>query len=394
MKKLILSFAVAGIITVSTVKAQYLSAFNNLTAYQSTGNTDVESLKKAQQAIDVAIADERSSIQGKTWYYRGLIYQLVYENKELSATNSDALIKASESYQKAFNVGDTKFKQTKESYENLITCSVQLYNRGIDQYQNKQYKEALLHFKEVASIKSFLSKQGVQNNVDDNNSLFNAALAALKLDDNANAKEILSKLIDNNYDSPAIYTTLSNIYLNEGNDAKAKEVLEKGTLRYPENVDIVISQLNLYLKEGKANEVLDKMIKASELDSKNASLLLAIGVTYYELKDVVKAEEYYNKAIEKNPNYFEAYNNLGQIYLEKANAYIEKMNDPKITDVKYKEFEKEREKHLKTSLPYLEKAAEIKPNSKEIFLVLKEVYAKLGDYEKSKQMKLKFESIK
>jgi tetratricopeptide (TPR) repeat protein len=70
------------------------------------------------------------------------------------------------------------------------------------------------------------------------------------------------------------------------------------------------------------------------------------------------------------------------------------MNDPKITDVKYKEFEKEREKHLKTSLPYLEKAAEIKPNSKEIFLVLKEVYAKLGDYEKSKQMKLKFESIK
>lgn len=393
MKKLILSFAVAGMLSFG-VKAQYLTAFNNLTAYQATGNTDVEALKKAQQAIDVAVADERAGAQGKTWYYRGLIYQLIFENKELSTENQDALLKASESYQKAFNVGDVKFKQDKEATQNLITASAQLYNKGVDLFQNRDYKMALSYFTEVAGIKTFLAGRGVQNNIDDNNALYNAALAALKLDDKKNAKQILSKLIDNNYDSPVVYATLSNIFLEEGDNAKALSILDKASARYPTNVDIIISQLNIYLKEGKASEHIDKMIKAAELDPNNASLFFAIGVAYSETKDNVNAEAYYNKAIEKDPKYFEAYNNLGQIYLDKANKFIELMNDPKLTDAKYKEYEKAREKELQAALPYLNKAAEIKPDSKEIFLVLKEVYAKLGDYEKSKQMKLKYESLK
>lgn len=393
MKKLIFSFAVAGMLSFG-LKAQYLTAFNNLTAYQATGNTDVEALKKAQEAIDVAIADERSAAQGKTWYYRGLIYQLIFENKELAVTNTDALLKASESYQKAFNVGDTKFRQDKEATQNLITASAQLYNKGVDLYQNKDYKMALLHFNEVAAIKNFLSGRGVQNNVDDNNALYNAALSALKLEDKKSSKEILSKLIDNNYDSPVVYVTLSNIYIEESDNTKALAVLDKAAARYPTNVDIIISQLNIYLKEGKASEHIDKMIKAAELDPNNASLYFAIGVAYSETKDNVNAEIYYNKALEKDPKYFEAYNNLGQIYLDKANKYIELMNDPKLTDAKYKEYEKAREKELQAALPYLLKAVEIRPDSKEIYLVLKEVYAKLGDYEKSKEMKLKFESLK
>jgi tetratricopeptide (TPR) repeat protein len=392
MKKTILSFAVAGILSLG-VKAQYLTAFNNLTAYQMSQNTDNESLKKAQEAIDVAAADERSGVQGKTWYYRGYIYQLIFENKEVSTDFPNALLTASESYQKAFNVGDTKFKQDKETIQYLITASAQITNKGIDLYQSKDYKAALTHFKEVAVIKEFLTKRGVQNNIDDNNALYNAALSALKLDDKKNAKEILSKLIDNNYDSPIIYTTLSSIYLEEGDNANGLAVLDKASARYPENVDIIISQLNIYLKEGKASEHIDKMIKASDLDPNNASLLFAIGVAYSETKDAVNSEAYYRKALEKNPNYFEAYNNLGQIYLDKANSYIELMNNPKLTDTKYKEYEKAREAELRIALPFLEKAAEIKPDSKEIFIVLKEVYAKLGDYEKSKQMKAKFDAL-
>ncbi len=392
MKKIILSFAVAGILSLS-VKAQYLTAFNNLTAYQASQNTDTESLKKAQQAIDVAVADERSGAQGKTWYYRGYIYQLIFENKEVTNDYPNSLLTASASYQKAFNVGDTKFKQDKESIQYLITASVQLSNKGVDLYQAKDYKAALTHFKEVAVIKEFLAGKGVQNNIDENNALYNAALSALKMEDINSAKEILAKLISNNYDSPVIYTTLSGIYLDAGDNANAISVLDKASARYPTNVDIIISQLNIYLKEGKASEHIDKMIKASELDPNNASLLFAIGVAYSELKDAVKAEAYYSKALAKNPDYFEAYNNLGQIYLDKANSYIELMNNPKLTDAKYKEYEKAREVELKAALPFLEKAAEIKPDSKEIFLVLKEVYAKLGDYEKSKQMKAKFDAL-
>src|SRR5690606_19041446 len=184
MKKLFITLALAGIFSL-VAQAQYLTAFNNLTAYQTSGNQDVESLKKAQEAIDNAVKDEKAGAQGKTWYYRGLIYQFIFENPNVSPSFPNALITASESYQKAFNVGDTKFRQEKEATQNLITASVQIYNKGIDHFQNANYKDALTHFLEVANIRSFFEGRGIQNNVDDDNALFNAALAALKLNNNA-----------------------------------------------------------------------------------------------------------------------------------------------------------------------------------------------------------------
>lgn len=374
--------------------AQYLTAFNNITTYQASGSTDLPALSKAREAIDEAIKDERSASQSKTWYYRGLIYQLVFENKDLAGDYPEALLTASQAYQKAFEVSvGTKFKQEKETTKNLITASTQMYNHGVDLFQNAEYKNALAHFSEISKVKEVLTKQGIENTIDDENALFNATLASLKLEDFKTAKNNLYRLIERNYDSPPIYTTLANILENEKNNQEAKNILEKGIARYPQNADLIISQLNIYLKEGKANEVLDKMLKASELDPNNSSLLGLIGLTYYELKDAVKAEEYYNKAIEKNPKNFEAYNNLAKIYLDIANDYIQKMNDPKLTDAQYNKLSLEREKNFKIALPYLEKAVEINDKSKDLYLVLKEVYAKLGDYEKSKTMKLKAESL-
>lgn len=393
MKKMFLSFAVAAFFTIAA-QAQYLTAFNNLTAYQTTGNTDTESLLRAKDAIDEAVTDEKGKLSGKNWYYKGLIYQLIGENKTTSANHPDAFYTASKAYQQAFNVADPKFKQDKESIQNLITASTQLYNQGVDQYQSKLYNESLKTFEEVSNIKSFLTAKGIQNNIDDNNSLFNAALAALKVENNVKAKEIMHKLIDNNYDNAPLYTSLANIYIAEKNLDKAKEVLAKGTARYPGNVDIIISEVNIYLAEGKSNEVLEKMKKAATLDPANHQLQFAIGVTYFELKDNVKAEEYYKNAITLKPDYYEPYQNLGKIYLDAANEFINKMNDPKVTDAKYKEYEKARDLNLNTALPYFEKAASIEPKNREVLVVLKEVYAKLNMFDKSKEIKLRLEQLK
>jgi len=42
--------------------------------------------------------------------------------------------------------------------------------------------------------------------------------------------------------------------------------------------------------------------------------LFEIGFRYYELEDYKKAEEYYKKAIEADPNYLVTYNNLATVY--------------------------------------------------------------------------------
>jgi len=393
MKKLFV-LLVAAFSFVFNAKAQYLTAFNNISTYQMSGGQDREALKNAAEAIDAAIKDERSSAQGKTWYYRGYIYQLIWQDSLLQSGYPNALITSSESYQKAFNVGDTKFKQADEAKQNLILLGGQLQLQGANYFDAAQYKEAQSHFIEVKKIKDFLAGQGVVKNIDDSNAIFNAVITSQKLNDNATAKQLLSSLVDQNYDNPIVYSVLADIYLSENNNEEAKKVLDKAAQRYPENTGIIISQLNVYIKEGKANEHLDKMLKAVQLEPKNHALHYVLGVTYQEMKEADKAEAAYNEAIKIKPDYYDALNNLATIYIEKANKFQGLMNEPKITDAKYKEYETLRETNLKQAQQYLEKANAADPEGVEVLNMLKEVYAKLGEYEKSKQVKAKLESLK
>jgi tetratricopeptide (TPR) repeat protein len=382
------------ILCFTTTQAQYLTAFNNLQAYQMSAAQDKEALKNAAVAIDAAIKDERSAVQGKTWYYRGYIYQLIWQDSSIRDKYPDALLIASESYQKAFNVGDTKFKQDKESVTNLILLSGQLQLQGALLYDVAQYAESMKHFLEVKKIKDFLKGRGVQQNIDDNNAIFNAVITAQKINDNKTAKELLRELVDRNYDNPIIYSVLADIYLAENNSQEAKNVLDKAAAKYPENTHIIISQLNIYIKEGKINEHLDKMLKAVALEPNNHSLHYVLGVIYQEMKESEKAEASYKKAVAIKPDYYDALNNLATIYIERANKIQNQMNEPKITDAQYKAYEIEREKQLKSALQYLESAHNINPEGREVLSMLKEVYAKLGEYEKSKQIKAKLESLK
>jgi tetratricopeptide (TPR) repeat protein len=391
MKKFLLFFSF--IVFFFSLRAQYLTAFNNLQTYQMNSGQDKDALKKSAEAIEEAIKDERSATLGKTWYYRGYIYQIIWQDSLVKDNFPNALLTASESYQKAFNVGDTKFKQDKEATTNLILLSGQLQLQGALFFDGAQYAESMAHFLEVKKIKEFLTAKGIQNNIDDNNAIFNAVITAQKLKDNNTAKELLRVLVDRNYDNAIIYSVLADIYLAENNLNDATIVLDKAAAKYPDNTPIIISQLNIYIKEGKANEHLDKMLKAVSLEPNNHALHYVLGVTYQELKEQEKAEASYKEAIKLKPDYYDALNNIATIYIERANKAQNQMNEPKITDAQYKVFEAEREKQLRTSLEYLEAATKADPNGREVLNMLKEVYAKLGEYEKSKQIKAKLEGL-
>lgn len=374
--------------------AQYLTAFNNVQAYQMSGGQDKEALKKASEAIEEAVKDERSASQGKTWYYRGYIYQLLWQDSVTRDYYPQSLLFSSESYQKAFLVGDTKFKQEKDAINNLILLCGQLQLQGAIFYENARYAESLKHFLEVKNIKDFFTKRGIQNSIDDNTAIFNAIITAQKINDNKKAKELLQELVNRGYDNPVIYSVLADIYLSENNTQDAKSVLDKAASKYPDNTQIIISQLNIYIKEGKINEHLDKMQKAVSLEPNNHTLHYVLGVTYQEMKETDKAEASYKEAIRLKPDYYDALNNIATIYIERANRAQQQMNEPKITDAQYKVFEAEREKQLRLALQYLESAHNANPEGREVLSMLKEVYAKLGEYEKSKQAKAKLEALK
>ena len=69
------------------------------------------------------------------------------------------------------------------------------------------------------------------------------------------------------------------------------------------------------------------MNEAIKLDPNNASLYFNLGVINGEQGNTEKAKEYYKKAIELKPDYFDAYINLGSALLEKDKELVEEMNN-------------------------------------------------------------------
>ena len=119
-----------------------------------------------------------------------------------------------------------------------------------------------------------------------------------------------------------------------------------------------------------------------------------MGVSYDLLKDPVEAEKAYRKAIEINPEYFEAYFNLAAIFYNKgAESQNAASNIPPKENKKYDAKIKEAKEFYKESLPFFEKAHEIKPKDRDAMLNLKEIYTKTQQYEKSKAIKEELDAL-
>jgi tetratricopeptide (TPR) repeat protein len=91
-----------------------------------------------------------------------------------------------------------------------------------------------------------------------------------------------------------------------------------------------------------------------------------------------KAEEYYKKAAEIKPDFFEAYYNIGAIYVNKAAEFQAMANDLPLNETeKYDEFSAQAAENLEKAVPWLEKGLEVKPDDQPTIYALKEAYARL-----------------
>jgi tetratricopeptide (TPR) repeat protein len=108
------------------------------------------------------------------------------------------------------------------------------------------------------------------------------------------------------------------------------------------------------------------------------------------MKENDKAFEYYSKALELDPNYFDSNYSIGFIHYNRGRAVIDQMNQLGMSTAdqkKYDQLKKVKEEHFKTSLPYFEKCHELKPTDELSIKALWEVYRQIGQPEKSLKMK-------
>lgn len=358
-------------------------------------------LDKAKDCIDAAAKHEKTINDAKTWYYRGNIYLEIAmtDNEKYKDIDPECIDKALASYIKAREL-DTKGKFLTDILPRIMACAEQYYNKAVRYYNSKEYNDASVNFFKAFEVNKDISKTNI-----DTGALFNSAISAGLAKNYDLAKKRYAMLIDYNYNNSVMYITLTDYYKVEGDSIKALEYIQIGRERYPENFPILIIETNLFLNAGETGKALDNLKQALKTDTTNASIYSAVGSMYDRIVNdttktekeqddaFIEAENAYKKAIELQPDFFDAIYNLGALYFNRGVNNILKADVLPFGDENYDKLKSIGDDYMNKSLPILEKAYELQPDDYSTLFSLKQIYSRRGKIEKYKEVSERLQNL-
>ena len=372
------------------------------------------SLDNAKVSIDKAATNPKTAELPLTYAVKGAVYSALAMRDTVPTSSLVLYNTGLEATKKAKDMdtkGDNK-SLIDDANRNLTNYNI---TNGVKDYQNKQYEKAYDHFEYWRQVAP-----------EDTNAIYYTALSATnaaKNDPKYNALAITNynKLITTKFSGAAgVYLTVSYLYLTSKDTVNALKTIAEGVAKFPANNDLRKREIEISLQTGKENEVLDKIKAAIANDPKNKTLYYYQGLTYTRIGDAfdkkandekveatkktlrqsafdnyAKATDPYKKAIEIDPEYFDANFNLGYTLIKPA---IDDYNEAvKLPANKQKEYEAARQKadiQFNLAKPYLQKAVDINPKSADALTDLRNYYKGLYDPAHAKENTAKAAELK
>jgi len=328
-----------------------------------TGKMATTSLNTAKESIDKAAANDKTASLPQTYALKAAIYgSLANDTTQQSRTNLAST--AQEAYKKAQDA-DTKGENKKLLDDTKLSLANYQLQSGVKQYQSGKYDLAYTSFDNYR-----------QYFPEDTNAILYTGLAAANSKNNDAAISNYKKLVTTKYSKNlSIYSDMASLYLMKKDTASAIKIMDEATKKYPKNQELAKREIELNLQAGNKKEVVQKIESAIANDPKNKTLYYYAGLTYSSSKDYAKAAECYQKALDIDPNYFEANLNLGYVIMSPAIDMFNAAN--KLPVSKQKEYTAAVAKSnalFSKAEPYILKATEVNPTSLEALSNLKTVY--------------------
>ena len=379
MKKLLFTsvLALAGLITYGQN-----SAVNKAETLQGEGN-----IAEAKELIDAAVDNPKTKNVAKAYFVKGLIYGSIATSTDESITglDSDALDKTLESYNKIFETekeSSTYYFLAQQKVEELWATSL---NTGATMYQDESYSEA---------YKYFLICQQIKPN--DTTAYYYAGVTA-QLDESwDNALSNFNKLLELDSKGAEIYGSIIKIYrYHEKDTLKALELVRVAIKEHPNNLDLKREEINLLIILDLMDDARISLEATLQDDPDNYSTYYSLAYMYDESGDEAKAIENYIKAIELNPEYFDATFNLAVIYYNKGANLFKEANNLSLKEYQQKgeEIEERGRVQFRVSLPYWEIAAKLQPEDVGTLQNLQGVYTRLKMMDKAEDVAAKMKVL-
>ncbi len=334
----------------------------------------------AKEAIDLAIAHDKTKNDPETW----TIYALVNANIA-TLDNSDEAIKAAvEGIQKAKEL-DAENKNT----ENLAYVAQMLgqysFNKGVASWEKQDFKTAYAEFDQtLAYIPG------------DTTSTYYAGLAAIQGQDYKNAVEKYKQLIPRNDFSAhkSILVDLPKLYLSLKDTTSALDYAAQAAKLYPNDNDAAIQNIELNLIAGNEAKVIKDIETQISKDANNKSLYYYLGIAYSASNDNAKAIEAYKKAVSIDPNYADANKNAAATIINGVREELNALNEDKtMSNNDYAEKVKSLKVKIAEALPFLEKSVALNANDVDALKSLKGYYDFQQDEAKSNELKAKIDAL-
>lgn len=341
-------------------------------------------LEQAKKAIDLAVKNPKTINDAKTWLYYGQIYYGIASSPfpAYRKLDTNAGEKALAGLKKAKTL-DVKKRFQKEVNSYIAKLSTVFYSDGANSFKTKDYSKALIDFKDAFNVAQILGKM-------DTTAAFNVGISGVLANQPKIAADYLKKCIAVNFKDPKVFIYYARSLKQLGDTSEAQRTLEMGRKRFPNNLGVLLEQAQLYLEQGESDQLIANLKEAilkKPNNPSNANFYFLIGKSYDNKGDHKSAKEYYKKALVVNPKFFEAYYNIGAIYVNNAAKLQKKANNlPLSKEKEYKTLNNEANSNLDLAMPWLEKALVIRPGDKSTIAALKETYTRLKLYGKLKQL--------
>ena len=410
-------FAATGIAVLFTAsafaqKGELTKAQESFEKYKGLRSSSMQfakpSLATAKTSIDKASANEKTAALPQTYALKAAIYASYAMDDSVETTSAPFMATGAEALKKAVEL-DTK----KENAELTEFAAAALWqtklNYGVKYYKEKDFAKALENFQ---AYKDYAPT--------DTNGMYYSGIAAKSANNTPAAIENYKKLIASDFkDKDGVYLELSNIYLAQKDTTSALTLMGEAVQKFPKSADLRKAEIEIGLKANKLQAVLDKLSAAIANDPNNKTLYYYAGLAdaltadaiqkkIAKNKDAVavktlqaektdhltKASAMYKKAVELDPNYFDAVLNLGYVALNPA---IDTYNAAQqLPQTKQKEFDAALAKaaqQFEAARPYLEKATQLDPKSVDAWTNLKTYYVGVQNAAKATEVTKKLAEL-
>lgn len=374
MKKILFALSVFAVTQgLNAQDGNNICVWNAMNTYNTGGGP--EDLERGIKCSDEAAANESTMGKWKTWFYRGEMYTLVFTDTTLKKKYGNAGFEAINAFKKLYEINDPKFKDWNEVEKYMLPLATSAFNEGVDQFQAKNFAQAYQYFYAIKDINAVLEGKGKTANIDLATALKNAAISAENAGDIDGAIKVYKDWLAIKPEAAA-YRAYGAALKKKGNNEEAEKVIDEGLVKFPQDANLLVEKINKYLEDAKYTEALTYVNNLLNVEPNNDGALFIKGLAYEKIGNEDSVVYYYLKSAELNPKNVKPWNNLGALYVNKANSIIEQMNklgNSTEDTKKYEELKEQRKELYLKAKPYLEKANEIEPGDAQITRTLKQI---------------------